>query len=133
MTAFCPHCSEALSTYTTIADSESSRVEVLVCAHCDKVLGVVGPAGNKGRQLDVDQISDLLDVAINTDDESQARTVFMIVIESLNTQFDAAGGDDAAFSRLFEQLLRAHYEGQRRRKAQEEQAQADRGLHGRPT
>ena len=43
--AKCPHCGQPLSTYTTLLDSEPVDVSVLVCARCDKLLGVVGPVG----------------------------------------------------------------------------------------
>jgi phage FluMu protein Com len=41
--AKCPHCEQPLSTYTTTLDSDPKNIEVLICAHCDKLLGVVGP------------------------------------------------------------------------------------------
>lgn len=39
----CPHCEQPLSTYTTSLDAEPQNVTVLICAQCDKLLGVVGP------------------------------------------------------------------------------------------
>jgi transcription elongation factor Elf1 len=41
--AQCPHCNQPLSTYTTVPDSDPRNIEVLICAQCDKLLGVVGP------------------------------------------------------------------------------------------
>jgi phage FluMu protein Com len=41
--AKCPHCERPLSTYTeTVDDGENPNIKVLVCAQCDKLLGVVG-------------------------------------------------------------------------------------------
>jgi phage FluMu protein Com len=42
--AKCPHCDQPLSTYTTTLDDGDNPnvIKVLVCAQCDKLLGVVG-------------------------------------------------------------------------------------------
>ncbi len=80
MTAFCPHCNEALSTYTTIDDSGPKNIEVLVCARCDKVLGLVGPAPDAPPRMDVDAIADVLEAAIDAEDEGQARTLRSVAI-----------------------------------------------------
>jgi|SRR5215204_2555840 len=125
MTAFCPHCSAALSTYTTIEDSEPTNVEVLVCAHCDKVLGVVGPARVERRRMDVDAIADLLNVAVSTDDEGEALTVFSVVIEQINRGIETEGGD-VIDGGLFDRLLRTFLERQRELKRQRDQADAGR-------
>ena len=121
MTAICPHCTSALSTYKTIVDSEPTNIEVLVCAHCDKVLGVVGPAWDEGRRIDVNKVADLLDVAASTDDEGEARTVFSVAIKEISSEIrvlDGGGGGG-----VFERLLRALFERQRERKQREDQAE----------
>jgi phage FluMu protein Com len=41
--AKCPHCQMPLSTYTTLLDDgDADPIKVLICAQCDKLLGVVG-------------------------------------------------------------------------------------------
>jgi hypothetical protein len=121
MTALCPHCTAALSTYTTHVDSEPTNIEVLVCAHCDKVLGVVGPARGGGPRLDVEEVAELLSVAVNTDDDDEARTVFSIVIDKIDSTVETGGGgiDDAQFSRLLERYTQNLYDRMREQKRQD--------------
>ncbi len=90
---------------------EPTNIEVLVCAHCDKVLGVVGlvgPARDEGRRGDVHEIADLLDVAVSTDDEGEALTVFTVAIEKINSGIE--GGGDGISSGQLELLLRMLFE-----------------------
>ena len=108
MTPFCPHCAAELSTYTTIVDREPTNIEVLVCARCDKVLGVVGlvgPARDEGRRVDVHEIADLLDVAVSADDDGEALTVFTVAIDKINSEIEG-GGDSALSGEQIELLLR---------------------------
>ncbi len=127
MTPFCPHCTAELLTYTTVVDREPTNIEVLVCAHCDKVLGVagqVGPARDEDRRIDVHAVADLLNVAMNTDDEGEALTVFTVAIGQINSEIGK--GDDGSFTDMFERILRAYFEKQRQQKEQRDQADADR-------
>ena len=126
MTALCPHCTAALSTYTANAGSESKDVEVLVCAGCDKVLGVVGPAQADGPRLDVEEIADLLSLAVSADDDDEARTVFSIVIERLDSTVETVGDTNALSDRQFERLLQILVDKLRARQRQKDQADADR-------
>jgi len=125
MPAFCPHCNEALSAYTTNAESKPTNVEVLVCGHCDKVLGVVGPARAEGPGLDVDEIADLLSVAASTDDEGEAQTVFSVAIGKIDSAIEEEGGGGID-GRLFERLLKNFFDRLRDEKRRREQQDADR-------
>jgi hypothetical protein len=126
MSALCPHCSQALSTYTTRVKSEPADIEVLVCAHCDKVLGVVGRAVETGRRrMDVDEIADVLGAALSADDPDQVRTLRSIAIDQIDSQFGNSGGDDSAvFERIFTRLLEQHQ--RQRREEQWAKRQRDR-------
>lgn len=128
MTALCSHCGQPLSAYTAIVETEPANLEVLVCGHCDKVLGVVGPARGTGRRIDENVIAELLDAAMNADDDDQARTLQSVAIGQMDSQVRAIGGGDPAF---FERLLTTLLERQRQRKSEEERTAAERD-HGRP-
>ena len=125
MAALCPHCSEALSTYTTTVDREPTNIEVLVCAHCDKVLGVVGPARDQRRRMDVDEIADLLDVAVSTDDEGEARTVFSIAIDKIDSTIGGMGGEVSSGQLVL--LLRTVLDRMRDREQKEQRQRGKRG------
>ena len=127
MTGFCPHCTAALSTYTTNVDSEPTNIEVLVCAHCNKVLGVVGPARAEGRRVDVEEVADLLSVAASTDDDDEARTVFSVAIEKITSTVETVGEEAVLSNEQIEALVRLLFE-----RLREQTRQRDRERPHRP-